>query len=332
MRHVIGTQIGGTVFVLLGAFRPPLLRAPTTILCELTSWAPQEDWALQDRAPQFTVGRGGSQATFWSALTASTPELAGRTPEECERRLRELGATVVGRQPRVLEDWSRLGDGRYTGHLDGDSSTVWLAVACEGRLASDPRTEPGYIEAVGGTIYELSRSGGAAPAVAEADSGVGGAAAAGGGGALQQQLALPLALPQQAVAALGAAILAGSLGFGLGTALTPPPPPPAPTPPRVTTRILIAPSASSGRAAPAQQPQQAPAEPAAAPRKLAPAPLTVTEQRERAELRVSRDKLQLQNLQQRLQEDEQRLSEFRRVEAEAGGSGEAVKMVFPPAS
>jgi len=58
----------------------------------------------------------------------------------------------------------------------------------------------------------------------------------------------------------------------------------------------------------------------------------VTEQRERAELRVSRDKLQLQNLQQRLQEDEQRLSEFRRVEAEAGGSGDAVKMVFPPAS
>lgn len=161
MRHVIGTQIGGTVFVLLGAFRPPLLRAPTTILCELTSWAPQEDWALQDRAPQFTVGRGGSQATFWSALTASTPELAGRTPEECERRLRELGATAVGRQPRVLEDWSRLGDGRYTGHLDGDSSTVWLTVACEGRLASDPRTEPGYIEAAGGTIYELSRSGGA---------------------------------------------------------------------------------------------------------------------------------------------------------------------------
>mmetsp|Transcript_43518 Transcript_43518/g.137647 ORF Transcript_43518/g.137647 Transcript_43518/m.137647 type:complete len:218 (-) Transcript_43518:26-679(-) len=116
------------------------------------------------------------------------------------------------------------------------------------------------------------------------------------------------------------------------SAAAPPPPPPAPTPPRVTTRILIAPSASSGRAAPAQQPQQAPAEPAAAPRKLAPAPLTVTEQRERAELRVSRDKLQLQNLQQRLQEDEQRLSEFRRVEAEAGGSGEAVKMVFPPAS
>ena len=88
MRHVIGPHLGGTVFVLLGAFRPPLLRAPTTTLCELTSWAPHEDWALQDRAPQFTIGRGGSQATFWSALTASTPELAGRTPEECERRLR----------------------------------------------------------------------------------------------------------------------------------------------------------------------------------------------------------------------------------------------------
>ena len=58
---------------------------------------------------------------------------------------------------RLLGDGdANLGDVAAEG-----SSTVWLTVACEGRLASDPRTEPGYIEAVGGTIYELSRSGGA---------------------------------------------------------------------------------------------------------------------------------------------------------------------------
>ena len=64
-------------------------------------------------------------------------------------------------------------------------------------------------------------------------------------------------------------------------------------------------------------------------RPLAPAQLTIGEQRERAELRVDRDKLKINNLEQRLKEDEQRLTELKRMEAERGGSSEAVKMIFP---
>ena len=33
---------------------------------------------------------------------------------------------------------------------------------------------------------------------------------------------------------------------------------------------------------------------------------------------------------QRLKEDEQKLTELRRVEAERGGSSDAVKLIFPP--
>ena len=46
---------------------------------------------------------------------------------------------------------------------------------------------------------------------------------------------------------------------------------------------------------------------------------------------INRDKLKLQDLEQRLKEDQQRLGELKRVESERGGSSEAVKLIFPPA-
>ena len=59
------------------------------------------------------------------------------------------------------------------------------------------------------------------------------------------------------------------------------------------------------------------------------APLTIKEQRERAELRVERDKARLVMMQQRMKEDEQRLAEYQRVEAQRGSSADAVRLVFP---
>ena len=47
---------------------------------------------------------------------------------------------------------------------------------------------------------------------------------------------------------------------------------------------------------------------------------------------MSRDKAKLQMLEQRLREDEQRLAEFNRIEAQSGAGGDAVKLVFPPAT
>ena len=121
-------------------------------------WATREDFALLDGAPAFSVGSGAQAVTFWESMVASTPELAARSAEDCERRWAELkpaddAAARVGPQPAVLEEWSRMADGRISGRIAGQSSAVWLTVALEGRLASAPRVdEPGYIEAVGGRL------------------------------------------------------------------------------------------------------------------------------------------------------------------------------------
>ena len=49
-------------------------------------------------------------------------------------------------QPALLDAWEQLADGRYAGNAEG--RPVWLTVSLEGRLPSDPRESPGYIEAL----------------------------------------------------------------------------------------------------------------------------------------------------------------------------------------
>ena len=150
--------------LLLTRVRPLELRSRAAVAMQATpprDWATREDFALLDGAPAFSVGSGAQAVTFWQSMVASTPELAARSAEDCERRWAELKpdgdtASRVGPQPAVLEEWSRMADGRISGRIAGQPSAVWLTVALEGRLASDPRVdEPGYIEAVGGRIYEL---------------------------------------------------------------------------------------------------------------------------------------------------------------------------------
>ena len=65
--------------------------------------------------------------------------------------MKELRNASCFPQPLLLDAWERLPNGRYAGRVDGRS--IWLAVSLEGRLPSDPRVEPGYIEALGGRIY-----------------------------------------------------------------------------------------------------------------------------------------------------------------------------------
>ena len=281
-----------------------------------TDWATREDFALLDGAPAFSVGSGAQAVTFWQSMVASTPELAARSAEDCERRWAELKpaddtAARVGPQPAVLEEWSRMADGRISGRIAGQSSAVWLTVALEGRLASDPRVdEPGYIEAVGGRIYEL---GAASLAAAPSASAAPPADAAPAASPLSAAAASPVAV------ALGV-LLAGAAGFGAGMSTAPPPPPPPA--PRVT-RVFISQAGSKAEQT-SQQLQQL----AGTPPK-SPASLTVKEQRERAELRVDRDKKKLEMMQQRIREDEQTLSELKRVEGERGGESDAVRLVFP---
>jgi hypothetical protein len=265
-------------------------------------------------------------------------------------------------QPALLESWEQLADGRYAGSADG--RPVWLTVSLEGRLPSDPREAPGYIEALGGRIYELG-----APAAA-GQRGAGLAPpppspppAAVDALGLSTRSAFPF--PQLSVATATAAVLvAGGLGFGVGTlalAWAPPPPPPPPltqkvvflAPPRqgpaiprtsmegdgssrgaawsklpglaaalgATRRCRVPPARSGlpsseggGGGGAARLPEEtqrwrvcrcllkvadrAAFGPAGT---LAPAPLTLGEQRERQENRVRSDEARLQMLESRLQ-------------------------------
>lgn len=127
-------------------------------------WRAEEDWAILDETPAFTVGSGTNAVTFWSALATASTVLCQRTALELEQRMahlaadKNLSAASFGREPSVLSSWERLPDGRFTGTVDG--RTVWLTVELEGRLASDPRAGAGYLISVGGRVYELGESSG----------------------------------------------------------------------------------------------------------------------------------------------------------------------------
>jgi len=132
--------------------------------CERGSWRAEEDWAILDETPAFTVGSAANTVTFWSALATASSVLCHRTALELEQRRASLAADKslstgsFGREPSVLSSWEQLPDGRFTGTVDG--RTVWLTVELEGRLASDPRAGAGYLISLGGRVYELGESGG----------------------------------------------------------------------------------------------------------------------------------------------------------------------------
>ena len=192
------------------------------------SWNDEEDWAILDAAPDFSVGVGtNSVSTFWTALAASSAVLCQRSAAECEQRAAELAerqnmTLSIGPEPRVLDAWEKLPDGRITGRLDG--RTIWLTVALEGRLPSDPRSGPGYIEALGGAVYELG-----APATADAARETAPAVAAGSSAAIGDEwqrwgvlkgVVRSLQLSPQAEAAVPVLMsfaLVGGLGYLVGS-------------------------------------------------------------------------------------------------------------------
>ena len=116
-------------------------------------WRQQEDWALLDAVGAFTVGDGAQAVTFWDALAASNLVLHDRSASECADRMAVISPdTVHGRQPRRLEMWRRLEDGRYLGIEQGRTKNI--LVSEEGQLADGNR--PKYIESSAGRVYELA--------------------------------------------------------------------------------------------------------------------------------------------------------------------------------
>lgn len=192
------------------------------------AWSDEEDWAIIDTASDFTVGEGTrSVATFWTALAASNAALCLRTAGECEQRAAELVAKqnvtlALGPEPRVLDAWIRQPDGRMTGRIDG--RTIWLTVALEGRLQSDPRSDAGYIEAVGGAVYELGASADAGAAARDVSIAPAASAPSPGGGfeefGILRGVVRSLQLSPQAEASVPVLMsfaLVGALGYLAGS-------------------------------------------------------------------------------------------------------------------
>ena len=146
-----------------------------------SSWSLEEDWALADQIPRFTVGgddssdHAGHIRTFWAQLAASTPELSRKDTTQLIQRAHELNHTdhskrrrlIFGESPPVLQQWQLDLDQRQAVGQTHDGRTIWISVLSVGRLKGDPFSNMdvspsvfslvpgGYLEAVGGKIYEL---------------------------------------------------------------------------------------------------------------------------------------------------------------------------------
>ena len=136
------------------------LRMATDISDVPSEWQIQEEWALVDDVPRFTVGHGEHRVTFWNALS-NTPALRQRTPEELRARAESLVEHAVGHEPKVLRSARRQADGSWAGTIDGHHRIVHAA--SEGRSASGA----GFVESLTGEIFEvepeLSSSGESGP-------------------------------------------------------------------------------------------------------------------------------------------------------------------------
>ena len=162
---------------------------------EPEAWTLKEDWALMDNLPKFTVSSSTETRTFWTQLwSENTILFSTKQPEELYKRVQELDLQEIaemklqsdekdqkdettrsltfGPSPPVLENW-KLEDGesnRVVGQIGTDGSgqrTIWFHYHVIGRLEGDPFADTssgavslfpgGYIEAVGGRIYELGQ-------------------------------------------------------------------------------------------------------------------------------------------------------------------------------
>jgi hypothetical protein len=175
----------------------------TTTTTTTTSWTMEQDWALIDQLPKFTVIGDGEKdtnhhiRTFWAQLAACTPSLSDKTPNQVLERCQELERSslslsssssktnhdattsthppppprkllVFGPSPPQLQNWMidlDHRDGKAVGQTQ-DGRTIWLRYHSIGRLEGDPFSDissssvlslvpGGYLEAVGGRIYEL---------------------------------------------------------------------------------------------------------------------------------------------------------------------------------
>ena len=126
-------------------------------------WRADEDQYLLASVPAYTIGNAQNRVTFWTALAASSAVLRERSARECDQHfsttLAPPSKAQHGREPSLVNGWSRLPDGRYYGRCQQDSREVWLNVAREATLlATDCLSGTRYVELTSGRIVELGPS------------------------------------------------------------------------------------------------------------------------------------------------------------------------------
>ena len=158
-------------------------------------WSLEDDWLLMDTISKYTVVTKDNidyaqhhAVTFWTQLMAATPRLSSKfSKEDIMTRLDELQLELeqeksissskknnlrYGPSPPILNHWtmSSSGSTKLSGQMD-DGRYIWLTPQLVGRLADDPILTSsssfggmesvcngmpgGYVEAVGGRVYEL---------------------------------------------------------------------------------------------------------------------------------------------------------------------------------
>ncbi|KAI2489644.1 hypothetical protein MHU86_24937 [Fragilaria crotonensis] len=158
-------------------------------------WTMSQEWALLDLVPKFTVGEDVHARTFWAQLAASTPILSHFTDSDLQQRYdairsnRDGPGTVIHsnstaidagtsaplsflRPPQVLQDWKVISTEGQPMRMSGilsDGRTIWFPIQTVGKFESDPAaldlepssmtaaTAGGFVESVGGRIYELGQ-------------------------------------------------------------------------------------------------------------------------------------------------------------------------------
>ena len=147
-------------------------------------WELMEDWVLQDKVPEFTVGG----TTFWRQLKHTIPELSTRTEQELQQRYNQLETNNLedqneallrcGDSPEVLNTWwmdvvqknqNSAAIMMIHGRLS-NGSNIWFPLQSAGTIGGGTQTtndsssfrwllEDGdytkYVESSAGCIYEL---------------------------------------------------------------------------------------------------------------------------------------------------------------------------------
>ena len=274
---------------------------------------------MRDSVDDFTAGSGDNARTFWAQLCAATPILARRSAREVEARHRSL-AGAAHPSPPTLEEWSRAADGQFSGNLGG--RTVWLTAALEGRFAGDPRAPPagdravaeagGFVEALGGRVYELGAPAPSAGALTDSVASSSGALADSAPSSRSESVSSQAGTIFRRSFGSTALVALMWLGVGFGAGKIPPATSSSPPPPPLEARTVV--------------PRAGTATPTPKATALSQEPLTLQEKRQRQELRIEKDKLalelrrwQIKQDELQIKQDEQRLGELRRMETERGG-------------